>query len=408
MNRLTALTMTLAVVTLATAGDWPNWRGPTGDGRTDDTALPTSWSATEGVKWKVPLPGAGNSTPVVWKDQVIVTASGGRDHQTLRVLSFDRATGKPRWDTSLFASTAPAPFSQFPPERGHAAPSAATDGKVVVALFGSGDLAGLDLDGKLLWFRSLAAEYGAFRNEYGVSASPVLDDGTAYVQVDHDAESYLLAVDAATGKTRWRAKRAAEDGWATPAAVRVGGKTRVVCLGTRRATAYDADSGKEVWSLDGFERLCSVTPVVRDGVLYATSGPRGEVMAVDVASGEGGKTPTVLWRSKKIGPFIPSPVLAGTTLIVPDDQGTVTALDAATGKELWKERAGGRGRPSPIASGELVYLTSLDGSTSVFKAGKEFELVSTNKLGEEVAASPAAAGGCLFFRGDKHLWCIGR
>jgi outer membrane protein assembly factor BamB len=398
----------LALSVVALAGDWPQWRGPTGDGRSDGTAFPTMWSDTENVRWKVPLPGAGNSTPVVWKDKVILTASTGREHTTLHVLCFDRVTGKQQWDTTFFASPAPAPFGQFPPERGHAAPSVATDGTVVVALFGSGDLAGLGLDGKLRWFRSLATEYGPFRNEYGVSSSPVLHAGTAFVQIDHDAGSYLLAVDAATGKTRWRTKRAAEDGWATPLVAEVGGKTQVICLGTKKATSYDAGSGKEVWTLDGFERLCSVTPLVRDNVLYATSGPRGEVVALDLAAGSADTTPKVLWRSKKVGPFIPSPVLVGKTLLVPDDQGTVTALDAATGKELWKERVGGRARPSPVVAGDTVYLTGLDGTTAVFKAGDEFEMVGKNKLGEEVAASPALAHGCLFVRGDKHLWCIGK
>jgi outer membrane protein assembly factor BamB len=407
MRFLSILFLTLLLTVVALAGDWPQWRGPTGDGRSDEKAFPTTWSDTENVKWKVPLPGAGNSTPAVWKDKVILTASTGREHTTLHVLCYDRATGKQQWDTTFFASPAPAPFSQFPPERGHAAPSAATDGKVVVALFGSGDLVGLDLDGRLKWFRSLATEYGPFRNEYGVSSSPVLHDGTAFVQIDHDAESYLLAVDAATGKTRWRTKRAAEDGWATPLVVDVGGKPQVVCLGTKKAISYDAASGKPVWTLGGFERLCSVTPLVRDNVLYATSGPRGEVVAIDLSSASEDKTPKVLWRSKKIGPFIPSPVLVGKFLLVPDDTGFMTCLESTTGKELWKERMGGRARPSPVVCSDVVYLMGLDGTTVVFKAGTEFESVAKNKLGEEVAASPALAYGCLFIRGDKHLWCIG-
>jgi outer membrane protein assembly factor BamB len=409
MRFLSILSLTLALTTVALAGDWPQWRGPTGDGRSDEKAFPATWSDTEHVKWKATLPGAGNSSPVVWKDKVILTASTGREHTTLHVLCYDRATGKQQWDTTFFASPAPAPFGQFPPERGHAAPSAATDGKVVVALFGSGDLVGLGLDGGLLWFRSLATEYGEFRNEYGVSSSPVIDGGTAFVQIDHDAESYLLAVDTATGKTLWRTKREhARRGWATPLVVKVGDRRQVICLGTGKATGYDAATGKEAWSLGGLERLCSVTPLVKDGRLYATSGPRGEVLCIDLSPAAKGKTPEVLWRSKRVGPFIPSPVLVGELLVVPDDQGFLTGLDAKTGEERWRKRAGGRARPSPVVAGTTVYLTGLDGTTLVYEAGKEFEAVGKNKLGEEVAASPALAHGCVFLRGEKHLWCLGK
>lgn len=154
--------------------------------------------------------------------------------------------------------------------------------------------------------------------------------------------------------------------------------------------------------------MCSVTPFVRDTVLYATSGPRGEVMAIDLTANSENMTPKVLWRSKWIGPFIPSPVLVGKFLLVPDDQGTVTCLDTSTGKELWKERISGRARPSPVVAGDVVYLTGLDGTTTMFKAGSKFELVAKNKLGEDVAASPALSRGCLFIQGDKHLWCIGK
>ncbi|MFO0876883.1 MAG: PQQ-binding-like beta-propeller repeat protein [Gemmataceae bacterium] len=408
MKRILALLTLFACGALGLAGDWPSWRGPTQDGTSEEAKLPTAWSDTENVRWKAKLPGAGNSSPVVWKGRVFVTASSGREHSKLIVACYDRDSGKREWESSFFASPAPAPFGMFPPERGHAAPSPATDGEVLVALFGSGDLLGLGLDGRLLWFRSLAAEYGDFRNEYGVSASPVIDGGTVFVQIDHDAESYLLAVDVATGKTRWRTKRDARRGWATPLVTRVGNTRQVVCLGTGKITGYDAATGKEAWSLSGLERLCSVTPLERDGKLYATSGPRGEVLCIDLSHSASGKMPEVLWRSKRIGPFIPSPMLVGDLLVVPDDQGFLTGLDAKTGEERWRKRAGGRARPSPVLGGGYLYLTGLDGTTAVYRAVKEFEAVVKNRLGEEVAASPALAHGCVFLRGEKHLWCLGK
>jgi len=410
VNRaLLLLTISLLTLPLLTAADWPQWRGPTADGVSAETGFPTTWDGAKGtgVKWKVPLPGAGNSSPVVMGDDVILTATAGRDHSELHVLCYDWASGKQKWRTDLTATPADAPFSMFSPERGHAASTPVVTSEAIFALFGTGDLVCLDRAGKLVWMRSLTKEYGVIRNDYGIAASPVVADGLVLVQIDHLEGSYLLAADPATGKTKWKTARTGiYDNWATPVVVTVGGAKQAVCLGTKTITGYDLASGKRAWSLELLERLCTCTPIVRGDNLYAVSGPSGANVAVDLTTTP---TPKVLWQSKKNGPFVPSAIVVGELYFVADDQGTASCLDLKTGGEKWRERiVSGRMRPSPVAAGGSLYFTALDGSTTVVKASAEFEVVAKNPLGEEVAASLSLSRGHIFIRGAKHLWCLGK
>lgn len=394
---------------LLVAADWPQWRGPTADGVSAETGIPTEWDGGTGknVRWKVMLPGAGNGSPVILGEDVILTATSGRDHSELHVLCYDRATGKSKWQTDLTGTPADAPFSMFPPERGHAASTPVVTDAAVFALFGTGDLVCLDRAGKPVWMRSLTKEYGVIRNDYGIAASPVVADGTVFVQIDHLEGSYLLAADAATGKSRWKTARpGVYDNWSTPVVARVKGKSQILCLGTKSLTGYDSSTGKVLFTVDGLERLCSPTPIVRGETVYAVSGPGGANIAFDLATPD---KPRVLWQSKKNGPFVPSAVVVGDLYFVSDDQGIATCLDLKTGAERWRERiTNGRMRPSPVAAGECVYFTALDGTTTVVKVSAEFEVVAKNPLGEEVAASFALSRGCVFVRGGKHMWCIGK
>ncbi|MCL4193335.1 MAG: PQQ-binding-like beta-propeller repeat protein, partial [Thermoguttaceae bacterium] len=200
MKRVLLAILLAGVAQLARA-DWPQWRGPNRDGVAADTALPVQWSATQNVRWKVPLPGAGNGSPIIYRDLVLVTATSGRDHGELHVLAYDRGNGQPVWRTNLFASPAPPPYALFPPERGHAAPTPAVDGRQVVALFGSGDLVALDLEGRPLWMRSLVLDYGPIEGNYGLASSPLIVDDLVVVQIDRLDGSYLAAFDVATGAT---------------------------------------------------------------------------------------------------------------------------------------------------------------------------------------------------------------
>ena len=386
--------------------DWPGWRGPSGDGTIGGETFPQHWGPGQKVAWKVPLEGVGNSSPVIAGDDLILTSSSGREHSELQVVCHRVSDGSVRWKRHLTATPCEKPFNQFPPERGHAACTPVVTKDSVLALFGSGDLVCLDREGVPRWMRSLTRDFGRIRNDYGLSSSPVLSGDTLVVQVDHQEGSYLLGVQAESGKVLWKTSRQhAMDNWASPVFAQVGGKTQVICLGTGKITGYDLSSGKQAWELEGLERLCSCTPIVRGDRLYAVSGPNGAALAIDLGAKPG---PQIIWRSTKTGPFVPSPIVVGEYFYMANDQGVLTCLDGATGKEHYRERLPtGRMRPSPVAWGDKVCFLGLDGSATVVQAGKEFKVLAKNKLGEDLAASPALAGGRLFLRGAGHLWCFG-
>lgn len=394
---------------LIIAADWPQWRGSTADGVSPETGFPTEWDGIKGknIRWKVKLVGAGNGSPVIHGEDVIVSSTSGRDHSELHVLCFDRATGKTRWQTDLTATPTDAPFSMFPPERGHAAGTPVITEKSVFVLFGTGDLICLDRNGNPIWMRSLTKDYGVIRNDYGIAASPIVVGDLVLVQIDHLEGSYLLAADIETGKTRWKTSRSGVyDNWATPVSVEIDRQKHIVCLGTKTIVGYDLATGQQKWSLNGLERLCSCTPIVRGNKLFAVSGPSGATLAIDLTTKP---MPSVLWQSKKNGPFVPSAIVVGELYFMTDDQGTATCLDLKTGKELWRERlTTGRMRPSPVSAEGQIYFTALDGTTMVVRATSDFEVISKNALGEDVAASFALSGRCVYIRGDKHLWCIGQ
>ena len=390
----------------AFGADWPSWRGPAHDGIGAGSGYPANWPAEAVISWKLPLAGAGNSSPVIAGGLVFVTASSGADHSRLHALAVDAASGAIRWRRDFWGTQAPAPFSMFPPQRGHAASSpAVSDGKLV-CFYGTGDIACLDCaTGEPLWFRALAKEHGPITNDYGIASSPLVENGRVLVQVDHLEGSYLKAFDLTTGKPAWRTeRRGTYDNWSTPVPVTRGGVREIVCLGTRFATGYDPASGKESWRWEGLERLCAPTPVYRDGMLYAVSGPGGRNIALNLrASG-----PVVpVWQSAPNGPFIPSAIVVGNHYFAFDDQGIGSCLELSTGAVVGRARLNmGRLRPSPVSVEGRIYVISLDGKVAVLKADPSMELISKGDLGEEVAASPALFDGSIFVRGSGNLMRI--
>lgn len=407
MNKgTTFLLISLFVGSPVQAEDWPGWRGPRADGTSKDQGFPVEWDSETNIRWKVPLPGAGNSSPVIVEGRVYLTATTGRDHSSLHVLCLNMADGQRVWETRLFGSPSEAPFTMFPPERGHAASTVAVTRERVIALFGTGDLVCLDTEGKPCWMRSLATEFGTFRNDYGIASSPIMVGELVVVQIDHLNGSYLLAVDRATGRTQWKTDRPdVYDNWSTPVVADVRDKKQLICLGSRRVAGYDLDTGKQSWSLEGLERLCATTAIVRGDRAYVVSGPSGATLALDLSATP---VPKVLWKSRKNGPFVPSPVVSHGFYLMTNDQGMAFCLDLETGKEHWRERLGGGGRmrPSPVAADGLIYFTSLDGVTTVVRASEEFQRVGENPLGEAVAASLALSDGSILIRTERHLYCI--
>jgi outer membrane protein assembly factor BamB len=379
----------------ARADNWPGWRGPTGDGVSAEKNLPVRWSRTKNVHWQVKLEGAGVSAPVVWGERVFLTASTGRLNDELHVTCYHRADGRRLWHTRLFGTS---PTDLYPPG-GMAVPTPVTDGKRLLVLFGTGDLACLDFAGKPVWVRSLAQEYGPFRNRWGMGASPILVGDLLVVLVDHWGQSYLLGVDAATGANRWKTDRDAAVNWSTPLAVRVGGRTELVVAGTEKARGYDARTGAALWTAGGLDGQCIPTPVAEGGLVFVTSGV--STVALRPTGG------SVAWLDKRAKAFVPSPVAYQGRLYVAGDSEFITCLDTAAGSKVWKQRLAGQYHASPVAGDGKIYLPTKEGVVRVLRAGPTFELLAENDLGESIVASPAISDGEIFIRGEKHLFCVG-
>jgi outer membrane protein assembly factor BamB len=398
MTRLVALLTLCLAVGPTRADNWPGWRGPTGDGVSSEKGLPVHWSKDSNIRWKVKLEGAGVSCPIIWGERVFLTASTGRRNDQLHVWCYQRQEGRLLWHTRLFGTF---PTDLFPPG-GMAVPTPATDGKHVYALFGTGDLACLDFAGRPVWLRSLAEEYGPFRNRWGMGSSPVLVGDLLVVQVDHWSQSYLLGIDARSGANRWKTNRDTAVNWSTPLPVRVGGRTQLVTAGTEKARGYDAATGRELWSVGGLHLQCIPTPAASGDLVFLTSGV--STLAVRLQ----GDTAKAAWVNKRAAAFLPSPVAYGGLLYVPADHDFVTCLDMADGKKLWKERLSGPYHASPVAGDGKVYFPNSAGRVRVIHAGRTFQLLADNDLGEPIIASPAIAQGNIFLRGERHLFCIGK
>jgi outer membrane protein assembly factor BamB len=401
MKRLIATLIAIVFPLTVHADNWPGWRGPGNHGISNETKLPLTWSATKNVRWKVKLDGAGVSQPIVWEDRVFLTASDGRLNDRLHVYCYARADGKLLWHTRLFGSS---PTDLYP-LGGMAVPTPATDGKLLYVLFGTGDLAALDFDGKPAWIRSLADEYGPFRNRWGMGTSPVLVGDALYVQVDHWSQSYLLAVDPKTGANRWKADRPTSVNWTSPLAVKVKDRVEIVTFGTNFVRSYDAEKGNELWRVEGMHFQCIPSPVVMGDLLFACSGENTMAIKLDGSRGDLTKS-HVLWKNKKANAFLPSPLVYLDHLYLPGDRNFVTCFDARTGTQVWKERLGNEFHASPVGAAGRVYIATKEGSVKVVRAGPSFDLLADNAMEETIVASPAISNGQIFLRGEKHLFCI--
>ncbi len=388
------------------AENWPGWRGPNRNGVTSDTGVPTTWSPTENVLWKMPLPGIGTSNPVVWGDKVFVTASEGRDQGELHVICFDRDTGRERWHQRLWG-TAP---TLFYGRSGMASPSPVTDGKRLFVFFGTGDVFCFDLDGGLLWQRAIADEYGPFENRFAAASSPLLFEDKLIVQCDHYGPSYVIALDQQTGANRWKSDRPEVWlSWSSPQLVPSGDRIELVLSGSEKVDGYDPRTGSRLWTIRGLARECVPTPVVGHGMLFVVSGPNGTHFAIK-PGGSGDITDShIVWKNEKGTSFVPSAILVGERYYLADDKGIGSCLNAHTGKLLWKKRFGDKFTASPVAADGRLFFTNEAGSTLVLDATQsDYEELARNDIGEEIYASPAISQGCFFLRTSKNLVCIGK
>jgi outer membrane protein assembly factor BamB len=383
---------------------WARWRGPSGQGLAAGSGYVDRWSATDNVQWRTPVPGAGNSSPIVWGDRIFLTTAydGGR---RLAVLAFRRSDGARLWETAAPAGRADDPHVK----NGHASATVATDGERVYAFFGSRGLLALDMTGRVAWHRTL----GPVDAYHGPAGSPLLYKDRVILYQDQYSNSFIGAFDARTGAPRWRTPRDASVGWGTPIAVRVGARDEIIVNGQRAVVAYDPDRGQELWRCGGTTYEVIPTPVVGFGMVFCSSGRAGPTLAIR-PGGKGDVTRTnVAWTSPRGSPFVPSPILYGEQLYMVNDMASiVTSFEAASGKVLWQGRLGVARREgfsaSPVAVDGKVFFTNDDGETFVLRAGPTFELLHVNTLGERTLASPALVDGTWYVRTDRALYALGR
>ena len=407
----------------APSQNWPQWRGPAGNSVAATKALPTSWSATENVVWKAPLPGWGNSTPAIWNDAIFVTAQV--DDSRLLLLRLDRAQGTVVWEKEVGTGSprrkGPVGNLRFHDEHNMATPSPVTDGKHVWVTFGNGAIACYTADGAKVWDLNLLKDYGPLSIWWGHGSSPVIFKDLLITNVIQDpagsGPSYVVAHDKLTGKKKWLtprvtgAKGEPGDSYTTPLLHTHDGQTDLILFGGNVLDAYNPDDGTLLWSYKGVQgnRVISGPTLVGDTVV-AIEGMKGPVFAVK-AGGKGDVTKSnLLWKTKTKGsnPDASTPVVAHGLIFMASNNGVAFCLDAATGEELWKERLGAEIRASPLVAGDRVYFLAKDGKASIVAAAREYKLIGQPELDEEVIASPAVAGDDLYVRTKKNLYRIGK
>jgi outer membrane protein assembly factor BamB len=399
-------TLWISLVPIATAENWPEWRGPGRNGVSSETNLPVQWSAEKNIRWKTPLPGQGVSSPVIWGDRIFLTAAEGSSQSELIVLCLALKDGKENWRLRLWGTS---PTLRHATKSGMATPTPITDGTHLYAFFGTGDVFCIDHGGSLVWQRSLADEYGAFENRFGHTSSPALLGDLLFLQCDHYGDSYLLAIDKRTGQNRWKQDRPGVwHSWSSPQLVQdVAGNSELVVCAAERIDAFQPETGQPLWTVGGLQRECIPTPVTGHGLVFAVSGPKGTAMAIRPGSRGDVSDSHVVWRSKRGSPYVPSAILVGDHYYLVDDAGIATCLDAHSGDLVWQKRLGGAFTASPIAAGGKIYFTNDDGDTTVITAGEDSLVeLAKNSLGEPVYSSGAISQGCLFLRTPKHLFCI--
>jgi outer membrane protein assembly factor BamB len=383
---------------------WPRWRGPSGQGYVNGSGYVDTWSDTQNVLWKVPVPGTSNSSPIVWGDLIVMATAHG-DGARKSLVAFRRTDGTKLWET--FAPDASAEFQH--PKNGHASATPTTDGQRVYAYLGSHGLLAVDLKGKQVWHRPL----GAMNASHGTAGSPLLYKDRIILYQDQKETGFVAAFDTATGKEVWRTARGAQVGWGTPIAIRAGERDELIVSSMREVTAYDPNTGAKLWNAAGNLFEVIPTPVVGEGLVFASSGRAGPTLAIR-PGGSGDVTAThIAWKAAKGSPFVPSTLLhKGLLYMVNDMAAIATAYDAKTGEVLWQGRLGEAARESfsasPVVVDDKVFFTNDMGETFVLAAGREFKLLHVNHLNARTLASPALVDGKWYWRTEKELLAIGR
>jgi len=397
----------LAVLVLLLAADasaqWPEFRGPTGQGHSAERGVPLAWSESQNIRWKSAVPGRGWSSPAVANGRVWVTTAVGRDDVSLRALAFDVESGRTMVDVEVFRLKRPAPMN---PKNSRASPTPIVDGDRVYVHYGADGTAALTATGEVVWKTKLAYE-----SQHGDGGSPVLYGDVLIVSCDGSDSAYVVALDKRTGKVRWRTWRRQpwDQAYSTPLVIRVGDRDELVSVGAYRAAAYDPASGKEIWRVsyaDGFSNV--PRPVYGHGLVYIATGFQEPTLIAVRADGAGDVTKThIAWTLRRGAPLTPSPLLVGDELYVVSDGGIASCLDAVTGEARWIQRLGGGYSASPIFADGRIYFLSEEGVATIVAPGRDFKVLAINRLNGDALGSMAVAAGSIFIRTDSFLYRIG-
>ncbi len=424
-------------------GVWPSFRGEHATGVADGQNIPDQWDGVKDlhIKWKTRIPGLAHSSPIVWGDQIFVTtaisslgdgtfrhglygegyASDDRSVHKWKIYCLERKSGKILWEKTAFEG--------LPREKRHikstyASSTPATNGSYVIASFGSQGLYAYDMEGRLIWKTDLGVlnlgAYDAPDYEWGTASSPIIHKNLVILQCDTQNEDFLIALDLKSGQTVWKTPRQELPSWGTPTLYPGKERIELITNASNFIRGYDPETGKELWRLGGSSKITAPTPVFSDDLIVVASGRRPEAPLFVIRPGANGEVTLkegrtsnehVAWSRQQRGPYMPTPLIYRGFLYILANQGILDCYNLKTGEDVYRQRLlhqGGGFSASPVAADGKIYLSGEDGDIFVVKAGREFELLSTNRMGELLMATPALAGGMMFVRTQHHLFAIGR
>jgi outer membrane protein assembly factor BamB len=423
--------------------NWPSFRGRFSSGVADGQNLPDQWDGEKGtaIKWRTRIPGLGHSSPIVWGDQILVTtavssrsqanfkpglygdgtASDDRSIHQWKIYCLDKRSGKVRWEQKAAESV---PIDKRHIKSTYANSTPATDGRYIVAFFGSQGLYCYDMKGRLVWKRDLGrVDVGAYdlpEYEWGPASSPIIYKDLVIVQCDQQKGSFLTALNLKNGEMVWKTAREELPSWGTPAIYPGKDRVELVTNGSNFIRGYDPETGKELWRLGGSSKITAPTPVFSGELIVIASGRRPEMPIFVVRAGASGDITLkpnetankyVAWSREKSGPYMPTPLIYQSHLYILRNQGILACYELASGEEKYVERIPHQGSgfsASPVAADGKIYLPSEDGDIFVVKAGPKFELLGRNALGQLLMSTPAISGGMMFVRAQYDLFAISR
>lgn len=378
--------------------DWPQFRGPTGQGYSDERGLPLTWSETKNVRWKVAIPGKGWSSPVIQADRIWLTTAS-EEGKSLRAISVDRNTGAILLNVEVFRLKS---LGQISSKNSYASPTPVLEGDRVYVHFGAHGTACITQSGEIVWKTRLEYDNG----QHGPGGSPVLYENLLILSCDGQDVQFVVALDKLTGKVRWKKSREGYQAYTTPLVVPLAAGDQVISPGAFRAIAYDPRTGKELWQVKYGEGFSNVPrPVYGDGLVFICTGFQQPSLLAVRLDGRGDVTKShIAWTLKRGVPLTPSPLLVDTELYLISDNGIASCVDAKTGNPYWQVRLGGNHSASPIYADGRIYFLSEEGESVVIAPGKQFKALAQNQLDGQTLASMAVSSGSIFVRSLTHLY----